>query len=78
MYLVETYTIYAASAIASRTLFQSIGGAFLPLAGRPLYEHLGLGWGNSVLAFIALLFFPVPLLFFKYGETIRGISKVKL
>ncbi|GFF62610.1 uncharacterized transporter C1529.01 [Aspergillus udagawae] len=33
LYLVETYTIYAASAIASNTVLRSILGAVLPLAG---------------------------------------------
>ena len=68
MYLVDAYTRYAASAIAASRVLQSIVGAFLPLAGQPMYERLGLGWGNSVLGFIALVFVPVPWLFFTYGE----------
>ena len=78
MYLVDTYTRYAASAIAAVTLLRSVAGAVLPLVGRPLYEHLGLGWGNSVLAFIALALLPIPWLFFRYGESLRNRFKVKL
>ncbi|ESZ92119.1 hypothetical protein SBOR_7498 [Sclerotinia borealis F-4128] len=44
MYLVDSFPTYAASAIAATKVFQSIGGAFLPLAGQPLYAELGLGW----------------------------------
>jgi hypothetical protein len=71
MYLVQSYGIYSASAIAASKVLQSIGGAVLPLAGPPMFDRLGLGWGNSVLAFIALIFVPVPWLFYKYGETLR-------
>ncbi|TGO14636.1 hypothetical protein BTUL_0050g00310 [Botrytis tulipae] len=78
MYLVDSFPTYAASAIAATKVFQSIGGAFLPLAGQPLYSALGLGWGNSVLGFIALAFFPVPILFFRYGGWLRERGVVKL
>jgi hypothetical protein len=78
MYLVHTYGRYSASAIAASKVLQSIGGAVLPLAGEPMYDRLGLGWGNSVLGFIALAFVPVPWLFFKYGETLRKMSNVAL
>jgi len=70
-YLVDAFTIHAASAIAANTVLRSLVGAFLPLAGPKLYAALGLGWGNSLLAFIALLISPVAWIFFRYGETIR-------
>jgi len=76
MYLVDTYTRYAASALAASKLLQSVTAAFLPLAGRPLYQHLGLGWGNSVLAFIAMAMIPIPWAFFRYGEALRTKFKV--
>jgi multidrug resistance protein len=78
MYLVDTYTRYAASAIAATKCLQSVAGAFLPLAGRPLYDSLGLGWGNSLLGFIAFAFVPVPWLFYRYGEVLRARCAVKL
>lgn len=71
MYLVDTFGKYSASALAASKVLQSIVGAFLPLAGQPLYNNLGLGWGNSVLGFIALALVPVPWLFFQYGAKIR-------
>ena len=70
-YLIDAFTIYAASAIAANTILRSLVGALLPLAGRKMYETLGLGWGNSLLAFIALAMCPIPWVFFKYGEWIR-------
>lgn len=57
---------------------RSLFGAFIPLAAQPLYNRLGLGWGNSLLAFIALATVPIPFLFVKYGERIRQRFPVKL
>jgi hypothetical protein len=36
-----------------------------------MYEALGLGWGNSLLAFISLALIPIPVVFFIFGERIR-------
>ena len=70
-YLVDAFTVHAASAIAASTVLRSLMGAFLPLAGPKMYATLGLGWGNSLLAFIALLISPVAWIFYRYGEAIR-------
>jgi MFS family permease len=70
-YLIDAYTIHAASAVAANTILRSLAGALLPLAGPPLYQNLGLGWGNSLLGFISVAMLPVPWLFAKYGESIR-------
>ena len=70
-YLVDAYTIHAASAVGANTVVRSIAGALLPLAGLRMYDTLGLGWGNSLLAFIALALVPVPVLINKYGGRIR-------
>lgn len=70
-YLVDAFTIYAASAMAANTVFRSLAGAVLPLAGGKMYQTLGLGWGNSLLGFIALALSPLPIIFYVYGERIR-------
>lgn len=70
-YLVDAFNMYAASALAANTVLRSLGGALLPLAGRNMYETLGFGWGNSLLAFLVLAFSPVLFLLYKYGEAIR-------
>ncbi|EXJ62308.1 hypothetical protein A1O7_02742 [Cladophialophora yegresii CBS 114405] len=78
VYLIDAYTVYAASAMAANTVLRSLGGAFLPLAGRDMYNALGLGWGNSLLAFIALGMSPMIWFFLKYGERIRTHPKFQL
>ncbi|KAE8443808.1 hypothetical protein EG329_001315 [Mollisiaceae sp. DMI_Dod_QoI] len=80
---IQTYTIdsfpqFAASGVAALTVSRSLFGAFLPLAGPSMYSKLGLGWGNSVLGFIAIGLIPAPLLIYKFGGRIRKNHPVKL
>ena len=71
MYLVDTYTLFAASANGACSIIRSLCAALIPLAANPLYDRMGYGWGNSLLAFIALGFVPIAILLMKYGERIR-------
>ncbi|KAH7176770.1 major facilitator superfamily domain-containing protein [Dactylonectria macrodidyma] len=71
VYLVDAYTAHAVSAIAASTVFRSLLGALLPLAGRKMFNALGLGWGSSLLAFIAVVMIPIAGLLIKFGENIR-------
>ncbi|KAI5358695.1 putative major facilitator superfamily, MFS transporter superfamily [Septoria linicola] len=70
-YLVDTFNVYAASALAANTVLRSIFGGVFPLFGLQMYDALGLGWGNALLAFLALAMCPIPWIFYKYGEKIR-------
>ena len=70
-YLVDAFTIYAASAIAASTVLRSIGGALLPLAGPIMYEKLGFGWGNTLLAILVFMFTPALIMIYRHGEYIR-------
>ncbi|KAE9987066.1 hypothetical protein EG328_003848 [Venturia inaequalis] len=71
MYLTDSFTLYAASVLAATTVLRSLVGALLPLAGPAMYKAMGLGWGNSLLGFLAAAMIPLPILFYKYGERIR-------
>lgn len=71
VFLVDTYTVFAASALAANAVVRSVLGAVLPLAGQQMYDTLGLGWGNSLLAFIAVGLIPVPFALLKWGEKLR-------
>ena len=70
-YLVDCYALHAASVTSTHTVVRSLLAAFLPLAGQPLYKNLGLGWGNSVLGFIAVAMIPMPFVLIKYGAKVR-------
>ncbi|KAE8209979.1 hypothetical protein CF327_g6094 [Tilletia walkeri] len=75
-FLVDTYQLYAASAVGAAVFLRSIAGFALPLASPSLYGKLGNGWGNSVLALIAALIgIPAPLLLYTYGPYLRKKSK---
>lgn len=77
-YLIDSFPVFAASGMAALTVSRSVFGAFLPLAGPSMFAKLGLGWGNSLLGFIAVGLIPAPLLIFKFGEGIRKRHPLKL
>lgn len=77
-YLVDAYTLYASSALAASAIERSLLGGLLPLAGRKMYDSLGLGWGNSLLGFIATALCPIPIVLFYYGERIRKSKRFEL
>jgi putative effector of murein hydrolase LrgA (UPF0299 family) len=61
----------SASAIASGVITRGLLAAILPLAGPPLYDSLGQGWGNSLLAFISIVFIPPLVVLWRYGDFLR-------
>ncbi|KAF2500550.1 MFS general substrate transporter [Lophium mytilinum] len=75
-YLVEVFTVHAASAMAANTVMRSVAASLLPLSSQQMYKVMGYGWGNSLLGFISLALVPIPFVFLKYGERIRKSSKV--
>lgn len=77
-YLVDAFPAHAASATAANTVFRSIGGALLPLAGPRMYDKLGQGWGNTLLAGISLVMIGMVLLTIKYGEALRTHPRYQL
>ncbi|KAF2200331.1 MFS general substrate transporter [Delitschia confertaspora ATCC 74209] len=77
-YLIDAFPMYAASAVAALTALRCLFGAVLPLAAPSMYEELGLGWGNSLLGFIAIAMIPFPALIYRYGGYIRKRWPVKL
>lgn len=74
-YLVDVYTIYAASVLAANSVLRSLFGFAFPLFTPKMYDNLGIHWASSIPACLALLCVPMPFLFFKYGPTIRARCK---
>jgi len=73
-YLVHSYNIYAASALAGNAVLRSIMGATLPLAGPALYSALGPHWAGTLLGLIEVACIPIPVIFYLYGGRIRAKS----
>lgn len=75
-YLVDSYTRYAASAIAAATVLRSLAGFGFPLFAPAMFKALDFGWGNSLLGFVAIgLGVPAPFMLWTFGERLRSKSK---
>ncbi|RMZ88040.1 hypothetical protein DV736_g4740, partial [Chaetothyriales sp. CBS 134916] len=70
-YLIDSYTIYAASVLAANSILRSLFGAIFPLFTTYMYNNLGIHWASSIPGFLALGCLPFPFLFWKYGHKIR-------
>ena len=75
-YIIDSYTRFAASAMAAAVVLRSLAGFGFPLFAPAMYNALEYGWGNSVLAFAAIAIgLPAPYLFWHYGEKLRSVSR---
>ncbi|KAL1963875.1 hypothetical protein VTN77DRAFT_7681 [Rasamsonia byssochlamydoides] len=74
-YLIDSYTIFAASVLAANSVLRSCFGAAFPLFTTYMYNNLGIHWASSIPAFLALACVPFPFLFYKYGKSIRERCK---
>jgi len=76
MYVIDSFTLYGASALAAVGCLRSFAGFGFPLFAPAMYNSLGYGRGNTVLAAVAVVLgCPAPFLFWKYGATIRARSR---
>ncbi|KAI4766404.1 MFS general substrate transporter [Aureobasidium sp. EXF-3400] len=75
-YLVHSYELYAASALAGNAVLRSCLGAVLPLAGPAMYAALGSNWAGCTLGLIEMACVPIPVVFYLYGKKIRAKSSL--
>ncbi|KAE8319489.1 major facilitator superfamily domain-containing protein [Aspergillus transmontanensis] len=75
-YLVDAFDDQgvSASALSANATLCALFGAFFPLAGPSLNRSLGLGWGNSLLAFLSLMFLPLFTVLWLHGEGFRKLG----
>lgn len=71
-YLVDTFTRYSPSAIATNTFVRSLMAGAFPLFVWPMYQNIGIDWGSTIFACISVLLLPAPFVFFKFGRRIRA------
>jgi multidrug resistance protein len=74
-YLIDSYTIFAASVLAGNGIIRSVFGAAFPLFTKQMYDSLGIHWASSIPAFLAVACIPLPFIFYKYGAAIRKKCK---
>ena len=70
-YLIDAYTIYAASVLAATAIIRALFAAIFPLFTNYMFAGLGVHWASSIPAFLALACTPFPFIFYKYGKSIR-------
>ncbi|KAJ5081798.1 Major facilitator superfamily domain general substrate transporter [Penicillium alfredii] len=70
-YLIDSYTIFAASVLAANSALRSLFGMAFPLFTTYMYRNLGIHWASSIPAFLAVACVPFPFIFYKYGARIR-------
>ncbi|OJJ49062.1 hypothetical protein ASPZODRAFT_150016 [Penicilliopsis zonata CBS 506.65] len=75
MYVIDTYDIYAASALGFMTVSRYSVAGGMTVAGVPFYTNLGVHHTLTILACISAVMTPLPYVFYRYGEVIRGLSK---
>ncbi|KUI65043.1 hypothetical protein VM1G_00536 [Cytospora mali] len=74
-YLVDSYIMYAASAIAANTVVRSATASAAPLFTRQMFSALGIGGGGSLIGGVGALLAIIPFAFYKYGKQIRNKSR---
>ncbi|KAF8329257.1 MFS polyamine transporter [Amanita rubescens] len=75
-YIIDAFPLYAASALACVICLRSAAGFGFPLFGPAMYDALGYGKGNTVLACVSIVLgWPAPWIFWVYGKRIRASSR---
>jgi len=74
-YLIDSYLMFAASAIAANTLLRSLMAAGFPLFAEQMFNGLTIKWAGTLLGFVAMALIPVPIAFYYYGAKLREKSK---
>ncbi|KAI0149676.1 MFS general substrate transporter [Hypoxylon sp. NC0597] len=75
-YVMDAYREYVASASAASQFLRSITGFAFPIFAPAMYQALGYGWGNSVLALtFVVIGWPAPFILWRYGATLRAMGK---
>jgi len=73
-YIVDAYLMFAASALAGNAFMRSGFGAVFPLFATYMFDGMGIQWASTMLACIALVLVPMPVVFLLYGKKIRAKS----
>lgn len=71
VYLLDSYTIYAASVLAASAILRAFVGAAFPLFTTYMFDNLGIHWASSIPAFLTVGCLWFPFVMYRYGARIR-------
>lgn len=74
-YITDSYGFYAASAVSVLSTARTLAAAVFPLFVSQMYRGLGNNVATTIFAGVATAFCFTPLLFLRYGATLRQRSK---
>ncbi|KAK9236371.1 major facilitator superfamily domain-containing protein [Lipomyces kononenkoae] len=75
MYIIDSYEVYAASALAFVTLLRYACAGAMTVVGIPFYKNLGTHKTLTILACISAVLVPSPYVLYKWGYLIRQHSR---
>ncbi|KAL6692411.1 MFS general substrate transporter [Trichoderma pleuroticola] len=70
-YLIDSYTIYAASVLGASAMLRAFFGVAFPLFTDQMYGNIGIHWASTIPAFLTLACLPFPFVMLKFGQTLR-------
>ncbi|RHZ64935.1 uncharacterized protein CDV56_108231 [Aspergillus thermomutatus] len=71
VYLLDAYTIYAASVLAASAMLRAFVGAAFPLFTTAMFNNLGIHWASSIPAFLTVACLPFPFVMYRFGAKVR-------
>lgn len=75
-YLLDEFVKHAASANAASRCLSYLLGFIFPIFAPHLYQELGYGWGNTLLALlVVILGWPTPVILWMFGSPLRAIGR---
>ncbi|KAI0894752.1 putative florfenicol exporter [Annulohypoxylon nitens] len=77
-YTLDLFGDVGASANAATRFLSNVMGFVFPIFAPQLYDRLGYGWGNSLLAFIFVaLGLPMPIILWFWGKKLREMGRTQ-
>ena len=74
-YIIDSYEIYAASALASATMIRYVASGGMVIVATPFYKNMGVPYTLTIMACLSALMAPVPFVFYRHGPWIRSKSR---
>ncbi|KAK9464208.1 major facilitator superfamily domain-containing protein [Lipomyces oligophaga] len=75
MYVIDSYEIYAASALTLVTFMRYTVAGGMTEVGIPFYKNMGTHWTLTIMACLTVLLAPLPYALYIWGKKIRSFSK---